>query len=350
MSALVLRAGRNRGLMIILAFAAVYIIWGTTYLAIRVAVETIPPFLMAGTRFLLAGTLAMIVLRSRGVELPNRVQIRAAAVIGALLLVGGNGLVTWSELEVPSGAAALVVATEPLWVAVLDWLAFGGPRPGLRQAAGLLLGFAGVGLLIGPELLSGTSGVSALSWLAIFLAPLLWAFGSLRSRRAALPVNPFMSTTVQMLSGGALLLLAGLATGEVERLNLAAISGRSLSAMLYLAVFGSIVTLSAYVWLLRNVQASRVATYAYVNPVIAVLLGWLVLAETVTIRTGAAMAIIVLAVVLITAGRRASKAIDTRAADRTAVPAREGTKGSGYVSEYPGQIGRPTAECEQLAV
>lgn len=338
MSALALRAGRNRGLIIVLAFAAVYLIWGTTYLAIRVAVETIPPFLMAGTRFLLAGALAMVVLRSRGVELPNRVQVRSAIVIGALLLVGGNGLVTWSELEVPSGAAALIVATEPLWVAILDWTAFGAGRPGPRQMAGLLLGFAGIALLIGPALLSSTSGVSALSWLAIFLAPLLWGFGSLRSRKAALPANPFMSTTVQMLSGGLLLLAIGLATGEADDLQLAAISSRSFTAMLYLALFGSIVTLSAYVWLLRNVQAAKVMTYAYVNPVIAVLLGWLVLGEALTIQTGAAMGIILLAVLLISARRPGAN------------PAKErphGTRSSETIS--PATV-RPATECNQLAV
>ncbi len=321
-----------------LAFAAIYVIWGTTYLAIRLAVETIPPFLMAGTRFILAGGIAFAFLRARGVPSPDRRQWRAAAIVGAFLLVGGNGLVTWSEQQVPSGIAALVVATVPLWTAALDWLAFRGARPDRRMAGGLVLGLLGIGLLIGPGNLSGAAGIDPVSWLALLLAPALWSYGSLISRGAALPADVFMATAVEMLAGGALLLLAGLGTGELARLEPAAVSSRSLLAMLYLALFGSIVALTAYVWLLKTIQAARVATYTYVNPVIAVLLGWLVLSEPLTAPMLAAVVIIILAVALITA-RRPRR-----------LPAKETPHGSGHPAALSATTGPATPESERLAV
>lgn len=285
---------------IVLAFAAIYTIWGTTYLAIRIAVETIPPFFMAGVRFLLAGLLTYIFLRTRGVPHPTRLQWRSAAVVGAFLLLGGNGFVTWSEQQVPSGMAALVVATEPLWITLFDWLIYKGIRPSKKIALGLVLGFIGIGLLIGPGQLRGTTGISFASLVILFLAPILWSIGSLHSRKANLPENVFMATAVEMLAGGFLLVIAGLLTGETTRLNLAEISTRSLAAMGYLTVFGSIVTFTAYVWLLKTVQASKVATYTYVNPIIAVFLGWLILSEAITPQMLVAIPSIILAVVLIT--------------------------------------------------
>lgn len=287
-----------------LAFAAIYIIWGTTYLAIRIAVAEIPAFLMAGFRFLLAGSLAYGFLRLRGVPAPTRVQWRAAAVVGAFLLVGGNGLVTWAEQRVPSGIAALVVATMPLWLAFFDWSIYRAGMPSRRVIAGLLLGLVGIGLLLGPDQIQGTAGFGVASMAILFMAPILWSLGSLISRRASLPENVFMSTAAEMLVGGVLLTLAGLVTGEASRLDLSAISPRSLLATLYLVFFGSIIALSAYVWLLQRVAPAQVATYTYVNPVIAVFLGWLVLDEKVTWLMLVAVVTIVLAVVLITSRRR----------------------------------------------
>lgn len=292
---------KNKTTLIVLAFAAIYTIWGTTYLAIRIAVETIPPFLMAGTRFLLAGIMAYAFLRARGVPNPKRLEWRSAAVIGAFLLVGGNGFVTWSEQQVPSGIAALVVATVPLWITLFDWLAFKRTRPTTKMVSGLVLGFIGLGLLIGPNLSGGATAISGLSWMILFLAPILWSVGSLYSRGATMPANTFMSTAMEMLAGGLLLMIAGLVTGEVSQLNVAVISTRSLLAMLYLTVFGSIVALTAYVWLLKNVHATRVATYTYVNPIIALFLGWLILSEPITTQTVVAVVIIILGVILITA-------------------------------------------------
>ena len=184
MSPISIRTNNNNSFKIGLAFAAIYIIWGTTYLAIRVAVDTIPPFLMAGTRFVIAGVAVFAFLRARGVAIPTRFHWQSAAVVGAFMLVGGNGFVTWSEQQVPSGIAALVVATVPIWMVLFDWLLFGKSRPGARTTAGLVLGILGLGLLIGPRLAVGTSGISSLSWLILFLAPVVWSFGSLHSRQA----------------------------------------------------------------------------------------------------------------------------------------------------------------------
>lgn len=300
MSNVSIQTNKNQVIKIVLAFAAIYIIWGTTYLGIRIAVETIPPFLMAGVRFLLAGLLAFVFLRMRGVPVPTRLQWRSAAIIGAFLLVGGNGFVTWAEQEVPSGIAALVVAAVPLWITLFDWLIFKGIKPGKKTVFGLILGFLGIGLLIGPNQFGGTAAISFASLFILFMANVLWSLGSLYSRQANLPENAFMATAAEMLTGGFLLVIAGLLTGETARLNLAEISTRSLAAMAYLTVFGSIVAFTAYVWLLKNVQASKVATYTYVNPVIAVFLGWLVLSETITPQMFVAIPSIIVAVVLIT--------------------------------------------------
>ena len=296
----VLQDNRNQLIKIILAFAAIYIIWGTTYLGIRIAVETMPPFLMAGTRFIISGALLFVILRLRGAPMPKRLHWRSAVIIGAFLLVGGNGLVTWAEQQVPSSTASLVVATVPLWIALFDWLIFRGVRPGRQVTAGLILGLVGIVLLIGPAQVLGTAGFSLFFLLVLLLAPILWGFGSLYSRGAPLPEDTFMSTAMEMLGGGVLLLLAGLLTGEAGSLDIAAISARSLAAFVYLTVFGSIIAFTAYIWLLKVVPATKVATYTYVNPVIAVFLGWLVLSEPITPTTITAVFIIVLAVVLIT--------------------------------------------------
>ena len=208
---------KNYVLKVGLAFVAIYTIWGATYLAIRVAVGTIPPFLMAATRFLLVGGLLFLFLRARGASMPTRLHWRSAVIIGTLLIVGGNGLVTWSEQQVPSSTAALVVATVPLWIALFDWLAFKGVRPGKRVAFGIMLGLIGIGLLVGPGQILGTADFSLAALLVLMLAPLLWSIGSLYSRTAALPDDVFMAVAMEMLAGGAVLLIAGLVTGEAAQ-------------------------------------------------------------------------------------------------------------------------------------
>ncbi len=292
---------------LITAFAAVYILWGATFLAIRYAVATLPPFLMAGTRHLVAGAVLYPLARLRSGERPTRANWSAAALLGALLLFGGNGGVSWAEQYVPSGVAALLVATVSLWMVLLDWLRPGGARPTWRVIMGLVLGFSGLVLLVGPgNLFRGLGGggrVDPVGAIVLLLASLSWATGSIFSRRMQLPHHPLLGTAMQSLAGGALLILVGLLSGQGMRLNWGAASLASVLALGYLIVFGSLLGFSAYTWLLGVAPPARVATYAYVNPVVAMLLGWALAGERVTLHTLAAAAIIVAAVVLVISSR-----------------------------------------------
>jgi drug/metabolite transporter (DMT)-like permease len=287
---------------IIAAFAAVYVVWGSTYLAIRFGVETIPPFMMAGMRFVCAGLLLYGWARMRGAPRPSLREWRSAAVIGLLLLFVANGGVTWAEQRVPSGIAALLAATVPLWIAVLDWTLHGGARPRPGAIAGLIVGLAGVLLLVGPDQILGRSRLDMTGVGVLLIAAVSWAAGSLYSRKAVLPSSPLLAASMEMLSGAAaLFLMAGL-SGEFQRFDPAAVTARSWLSVGYLSLFGSIIGFSAYVWLLRVAHASRVATYAYVNPVIAIVLGWSLAGEAFTPQMLLAAAVIVLAVVLIITG------------------------------------------------
>jgi drug/metabolite transporter (DMT)-like permease len=285
------------------AFAAIYLIWGSTYLAIRFAIETLPPFLMASARFIIAGSLLYAWAWMRGAPRPTRLHWREAAVIGGLMVLGGNGGVTWAEQRIPSGLTALLVATVPLWVVLLEGIRPGGARPSGRVAAGLGLGLAGVALLIGPGNLIGGQAVDLIGTAVVLLAALAWATGSLYSRQARLPAVPLQGVALEMLAGGAWLLLAGGLTGEGTRLDLGGASLSSLLALGYLTVLGSIVAFSAYLWLLRVSTPARASTYAFVNPVIAVFLGWALADEALTTQTLLAAGIIVAAVGIITTGR-----------------------------------------------
>ncbi len=294
------------------AFAAVYLIWGSTYLAIRYGLETLPPFLMAGTRFLVAGALLYAWARLREAPRPERKYWGPAAVIGGLLLLGGNGLVVWAEQRVPSGLAALLVATEPWWIVLLNWARPGGQRPGGKVVLGLLTGFAGMLLLVGPEDLAGGGGrVDTLGGLAVIVAALSWATGSIYSLRAKLPRSALMAAAMQMIAGGMLLFAAGSIAGEWAKLDIRAVSLLSAGALAYLIVFGSLVAYSSYGWLLRVTTPARASTYAYVNPVVAVLLGWAVAREPVSMRMLIAAAVIVASVVLINTYRRPDR-VDAR--------------------------------------
>lgn len=291
------QASRRR-LAIVSSLAAVWVVWGSTYLVIAIAIETIPPFTMAASRFLVAGILLLAFARLRGLPWPAARQWGAATLVGTLLLVGGNGLVTWAEQTVPSSIAALLITTVPLWMTVLDGLVYGGARPRRRTWVGLVLGFVGVGILVRPtgdEL----GALPLFGTLALLLAAFSWANGSLWSRRLPLPESPLMAVGAETLTGGLVLaLLAGL-RGEFGALQLADVSARSAWSLVYLVFFGSIAALTAYQYLLRTISASAVSTYAFVNPIVAVSLGWWVAGEPVTPRVLVAGGLIVTAVVVI---------------------------------------------------
>jgi drug/metabolite transporter (DMT)-like permease len=283
------------------AFAAVYLIWGSTYLAIRFAIETIPPFLMAGSRFIAAGTVLYWISRAMGADRPHRTEWKAAALLGAMMFLGGNGGVVWAEQRVPSGLTALLIATEPLWISVMDWVRPGGVRPNWRVAAGLLIGFAASASLVAPGRASG--GVDPAGAAVLLIATLSWSCGSLYSRHATLPKSPLMAAGMQMVCGGLLLLVVGSVTGEWAGLRIGDVSARSLLALCYLTSFGAIVAFTSYSWLLKVTTPAKASTYAYVNPVIAVILGWALAGETLSLRTGLATVAIVFAVVMISSHR-----------------------------------------------
>jgi len=288
---------------LVLGFATLYLIWGSTYLAIRFAVESLPPFGMSSARFLVAGVAIYAWLRARGAPRPTRSQWRTAAIVGTMLLAGANGLVTWAEQWVPSGLAALIVASMPLWMGLLVWIFEPGVRPGARGVAGILLGFAGVAVLVNPGGDLGADPAMLPGTIALLAAPVLWAAGSLYSRRGDAPRNPFLATSMQMIAGGTVLAVFHLVTGEWRTFDPAAVTGRSVLAFAYLIVFGSMIAFSAFVWLLRVAPPSRVSTYAYVNPVVALLLGWFLAGETLAFQSIVASAIIVLSVFLMTTDR-----------------------------------------------
>ncbi|MGZ8375905.1 MAG: EamA family transporter [Gemmatirosa sp.] len=296
---------------LLLAFAIVYVVWGSTYLAMRIAVQTIPPFLMGGVRFVLAGLLlaAWVTWRERP-RWPTGRTWAWAAITGALLFVGGNGGVAWAGRTVPSGIVALLAASLAIWMVLLDWLRPGGQRPTALVLGGAALGLAGVGLLVGPTPLArGANGVDPWGSALALGGSLTWAVGSMLMRHRHASASPFLGSALQMLVGGVLLLGIAALHGDFTATALAGVtagdagSARALWAMAYLVVFGSLVGFTAYIWLMRHAAPSKVATYAYVNPVVAVLLGWALGGEPIGPRTIAASAVIVAAVALITVGR-----------------------------------------------
>jgi drug/metabolite transporter (DMT)-like permease len=292
------------------AFAAVYLVWGSTYLAIRFAVETLPPLLMAGARFVLAGAIVLAWARARdGSAWPTRGEWRTGVISGALLLLGGNGGVAWAEQRVPSGIAALLVAIVPLWMVVLEWLRPGGRRPRAAVFAGVGLGLAGLALLVGPDSLRSGGGSEKVGAVVLVLASLSWAAGSLYTRWAPRARSGTVGVGTQMLAGGLVLLLAAVITGEPARLDLAHASTRSLLGFAYLVSFGSLIGFTAYFYLLGHTTAAKAATYAYVNPVVAVLLGWAIGHEAITGRTMLAAAVILAGVATISVTRDAAPVI-----------------------------------------
>ena len=273
----------------------VYIVWGSTYLAIRVMVETVPPLLGSGVRFFVAGAVMLVVLSFHRRVRPTRAQLLSALAVG-LLLPGANAVVTVAEQEVPSNLAALLIASIPLWVLLMRRTA-GEPVSG-KGIGAVLVGFAGVALLLQPG--EQTEGASLLALGACVIAAVMWASGSFASPRLQLPGDPLVAAGWQMLLGGAVILATGLAVGEAGDVDVDAFSTRSVVALAYLVVFGSWLAFTAYAWLLQNAPISRVATYAYVNPVVAIVLGYLILDELITPTTLVGAAIIVVSVALVT--------------------------------------------------
>ena len=279
---------------IVLAFAAVYIIWGSTYLGILLAIRSIPPFLMAGARFLLAGIIMYTIARIQGVPRPEASSWKSAAIVGACLLLGGNGGVTIAEKWVPTGLAALLVAVVPIYMTLLGWLSNIGPRPTPIVWLGLIGGFIGVGVLVGPAFTMPVGKNHLGFGMAILLiGSLLWSIGSLYSRRAQTAPSLVMAAGQQMICGGALLGIAGFVLGEQRDFDFDRITWSSLAAFAYLVLIGALIGYTAYFYLLRNCEPAKVATYAYVNPIVAVLLGALFAGETLSARTAIAAFLII---------------------------------------------------------
>jgi drug/metabolite transporter (DMT)-like permease len=293
---------KHFSILLLAAFAAVYIFWGSTYLAIKYAIETLPPFLMAGSRFAVAGSILYVWARlSKDYEKPSFKHWRTSFIVGTLLLLGGNGGVVLAQHYISSSLAALLVATEPFWIVLLSWLWLKGSRPNWKVAVGLLIGFAGVYLLIGAQNNNAEGGTGQIfGAFLVIAAAFSWATGSMYGLRATTPKSSLLTAGMQMLSGGAILTLVGTVKGEWTSFNVADVSANSWFALAYLMIFGSIIGFTAYSWLLKNAQPAMVATYAYVNPVVAVFLGWLIAGETFTAQMLIGAGVIVGSVVLIT--------------------------------------------------
>jgi drug/metabolite transporter (DMT)-like permease len=305
---------RRNLILLILAFAAVYIIWGSTYLAIKYAIETIPTFLMAGFRFLIAGGFLYLIARfSKGYEKPKAIHWRTGAVVGALLLLGGNGGVVIAEHYVSSGLTALLVATVPFWVVLFNWVLLRNERPNLKVIGGLLVGFIGVWLLIPIGAGNGGDANNQLfGAILLIAASASWALGTLYGSHAPAVKSPILNASIQMLTGGAMLLLVGTVTGEWSRFDLSAVSAASWIAFVYLITVGAIVAYTAYSWLIKNASPAMASTYAYVNPAIAVFLGWAIAGETLTGTMLVGAAIIIGSVALITANKKSVKKEEVR--------------------------------------
>lgn len=305
--------------LVLIAFALVYIVWGSTYLAIRIGIESFPPLLLAGTRHLITGLILYPLLRWKTGVQPTASHWRMSFITGFLLLFVGNGGVCIAERTVPSGVTALLVATVSLWMVLVDWLRPRGTRPVPQVIAGLILGFAGLALLVGPKNLGGSGRVDPLGVGILLIASLAWASGSVYSKHAGgLSGSPLLGAAMQSLSRGVALWIAGILSGEVRGFHFAAVTLRSWLALAYLIAFGSMVGFTAYIYMLKKSTATRVATYAFVNPVVALFLGWLLVGESITLRTVIAAAVILTAVLLVITARHPEQAPARR---RAAAPA-----------------------------
>jgi drug/metabolite transporter (DMT)-like permease len=295
-----------------IALLALYIVWGSTYLAIRFSVETIPPFLHAALRFLISGAILYIWRRAAGDPAPTVGNWKSTAIVGAALLLGGNGLVAWAEQTVPSGIAALLITTSPFWLVLFEALRAGGTKPTWQAILGLVVGFAGVFILIGPaEITGGEGSFDTFGVILLLFAPLFWSMGSIYAKGADMPKSSLLSTGMQMLMGAVALFVVSVVKGELSGFSLGQVSMRSWLALAYLITFGSLIGFVSYGWLLHNAPISLVSTYAYVNPVVAVLLGSLFADEPLNGRILIAAAIIIGSVVLINSARQVQVKVKT---------------------------------------
>ena len=288
-----------------IALFALYVVWGSTYLAIRFAVETIPPFLHAGLRFLISGLILVIWRRAAGDAMPTLNQWKSLAIIGTLLLLGGNSLVAVAEQRIASGIAALIIGTVTLWLVVIETIRPGGVRPSWQALIGLIVGFGGIYLLVGPTDLTGGLQFDAMGTILLVIAAFLWSLGSIYSRSAELPKSALMMTGGEMLAGSIPIFIVSILFGEWKSFSFAQVSNESWLALLYLIAFGSMVGFVAYIWLLQNAPISLVATYAYVNPLVAVFLGNWFAQESLTPRILLGAVIIIGSVIFINSARQA---------------------------------------------
>jgi drug/metabolite transporter (DMT)-like permease len=294
-----LPARRPSSVQLALGFASIYLIWGSTYLGIRYAVETIPPLLMMALRHSIAGVIVYGWARSRGVEAPSRRQWGYAAVAGTILFLGGHGTLAWAEEKIPSGLAALLCATLPMWTVLIAWISRSERNFGARVWMGLLLGFAGVAILIGPDALRHGGSLDMLATLTAMFGAFSWAVGTIYSHGVKLPSSTILSAAMQMIAGGTSLYIASLLSGEMGHVHAASFTLRSTGALLYLIVFGSIIAFTVFTWLVTVTRPSLLSTYAYVNPVVAVFLGWMLANEPIGVHTIVATIVILAGVALV---------------------------------------------------
>lgn len=288
-----------------IALLALYIVWGSTYLAIRFSVETIPPFLHAALRFLISGAILYIWRRAAGDPAPTIGNWKSTAIVGTALLLGGNGLVAWAEQTVPSGIAALMITTSPFWLVLFESMRAGGTKPSWQAILGLVIGFGGVFILVGPKEITGSEvSFNTLGIVLLLLAPFFWSLGSIYAKGADMPKSTLLSTGMQMLTGAVALFLVSLVKGELNGFSFGLVSMRSWLGLAYLITFGSLIGFVSYGWLLHNAPVSLMSTYAYVNPVVAVLLGNLLADEPLNGRILVAAAIIIGSVILINSARQ----------------------------------------------
>jgi len=294
----------DKRIKLIAAFAAIFLIWGSTYLAVKYAIEAIPPFLMMGIRCVIAGLILYFWNRWREDERAAKEHVIPLIIIGTLFFLGGFGLQAWAQQKIPTGLTALLIASQPLWIATIESFVVKADKATPRMILGLMIGFLGIGLLIAPWQGLGNQQLDSLSVLAILVGAVSWSAGSVYSRVAKLPKSPALSAGLELIVGGVLLIICGLLLGEGSQFHLHELTIRSLLGLMYLIIFGSIITFTAYIWLLSVAPATRVGTHAYINPVIAVFLGWAIAGESLSLQIFVATIIIVISVYLVLGPKR----------------------------------------------